>query len=1016
MKAKSRKLLKSQIVFFIIIIMTITFAIITSILFAFFNYTSHNNHSKIISLASEKKKSELNAFFNSAEKIVNEFEDYILLTLDENKLLTDSEYEAAYMAKLSRFMTSRASLQKGVICTFFRMNMERFGPTRGIFLTGSYQKKFVNIRTTNLSKYSPSDTEHVGWYYLPVWKKAPVWTPPYENSSLGQKMITYSLPVYKDGNFLGVVGIDFRLGIIDEMINSTQIDNSKGLLIGTENNLIHMNTKEELSKAVEHSAELSLIIEQFQNNKDKEIQKFIWDGNNYTGTLSELDNGMTYILAISNKELSKNIYGQINVLIITFLFFFFITIILVLFINTKIIRPIKIVTRTTNRLARGELSLLIPYHSENEIGTLANNIRLMTSQLKEYIEYISAQTKKEREAKEAALTESQINAAASQAKSAFLANMSHEIRTPINAVLGMNEMILRESNDKTILGYAANIKSAGSNLLSIVNDVLDFSKIEAGKMELYPDNYEVSSLIIDIVNMTRERAKSKGLQYNLNISTEIPKILYGDIVRIKQCILNLLTNAIKYTKEGSITFSLDYKKITEDNIFLIVHIIDTGSGIKKDDMEKLFAPFERIEEDKNRTIEGSGLGISIVRRLLDMMGSKLEVESIYGKGSDFSFTIEQSVIDWSPAGDINKAYIQNIERMAQYKEKLHAPKARLLFVDDTAINLDVIKGFLKNTEMTIDTVLSGKEALEAVKNAKYDIIFIDHRMPEMDGIQTLHAMKEMKDNKSAGKPCIALTANAISGVRKMYLDEGFDDYLSKPVDSVKLEELICHYLPEEYIEKVLEVSQDNNEDYENFISSLSKITEINIEEGLKNCTSPELLYSTLKKYYLAIDEKTKELDNFIETNDLENYGIKVHALKTTSKIIGALSLYQLAEKLEAYCENNNIEELKKEHITLITSCKKFKAILEPLITENDFKILKSENKRELPQEKLSQIINQLIEAANDFDIDSLDNLVKELSEYTLPFEFSQKFDIIKESIEKVDFKELRNILLPWSNK
>ena len=1016
MKAKSRNLLKSQIVFFIIIIMTITFAIITSILFAFFNYTSHNNHSKIISLASEKKKSELNAFFNSAEKIVNEFEDYILLTLDENKLLTDSEYEAAYMAKLSRFMTSRASLQKGVICTFFRMNMERFGPTRGIFLTGSYQKKFVNIRTTNLSKYSPSDTEHVGWYYLPVWKKAPVWTPPYENSSLGQKMITYSLPVYKDGNFLGVVGIDFRLGIIDEMINSTQIDNSKGLLIGKENNLIHMNTKEELSKAVEHSAELSLIIEQFQNNKDKEIQKFIWDGNNYTGTLSELENGMTYILAISNKELSKNIYGQINVLIITFLFFFFITIILVLFINTKIIRPIKIVTRTTNRLARGELSLLIPYHSENEIGTLANNIRLMTSQLKEYIEYISAQTKKEREAKEAALTESQINAAASQAKSAFLANMSHEIRTPINAVLGMNEMILRESNDKTILGYATNIKSAGSNLLSIVNDVLDFSKIEAGKMELYPDNYEVSSLIIDIVNMTRERAKSKGLKYNLNISTEIPKILYGDIVRIKQCILNLLTNAIKYTKEGSITFSLDYKKITEDNIFLIVHIIDTGSGIKKDDMEKLFAPFERIEEGKNRTIEGSGLGISIVRRLLDMMGSKLEVESIYGKGSDFSFTIEQSVIDWSPAGDINKAYIQNIERMAQYKEKLHAPKARLLFVDDTAINLDVIKGFLKNTEMTIDTVLSGKEALEAVKNAKYDIIFIDHRMPEMDGIQTLHAMKEMKDNKSAGKPCIALTANAIRGVRKMYLDEGFDDYLSKPVDSAKLEELICHYLPEEYIEKVLEVSQDNNEDYENFISSLSKITEINIEEGLKNCTSPELLYSTLKKYYLAIDEKIKELDNFIETNDLENYGIKVHALKTTSKIIGALSLYHLAEKLEAYCENNNIEELKKEHITLITSYKNFKAILEPLITENDFKIQKSENKRELPQEKLSQIINQLIEAANDFDIDSLDNLVKELSEYDLPFEFSQKFDNIKESIEKVDFKELRNILLPWSNK
>ena len=211
----------------------------------------------------------------------------------------------------------------------------------------------------------------------------------------------------------------------------------------------------------------------------------------------------------------------------------------------------------------------------------------MTSQLKEYIEYISEQTKKEREAKEAALTESQINAAASQAKSAFLANMSHEIRTPINAVLGMNEMILRECSDKTILGYSANIKIAGANLLSIVNDVLDFSKIEAGKMELIPDNYEVSSLIIDLVNMTRERAQIKGLIYELKISSELPKTLYGDSVRIKQCILNLLTNAIKYTKEGSITFSMDFKKLAEDRIQLLVHVIDTGIGIKREDMDQM---------------------------------------------------------------------------------------------------------------------------------------------------------------------------------------------------------------------------------------------------------------------------------------------------------------------------------------------------------------------------------------------------------------------------------------------
>lgn len=1019
MKKKPSNILKRQTILYITSTMAFIFFISAFIVYFYFSNLTRDNQNKTISLATEKKIIELNTYFNSAENIVKEFQSYITGTLEEDKILTDKEYEKQYMENLTKVMSSLAIFQKGAVAAFFRMESVKYGPNRGLSLVGSYKKSFVSIRPTDLSKYSPTDTDNVGWYYLPVWKKAPLWTAPYINSNTSQKVISYCIPVYRDQELLGITGIDLNLAIIEDIVNSIQLEGSKGILLGEENNLIHLNTRYELTKAVERSQELSVILETFQkqeNHKDsqnQELQKFIWEGNKYYGSLTKLDNGMSYITAISQNELLKNIYGQLVLLVVAFIMVSLLTLVLIFYINSKIIRPIKIITRTTNRLARGELFIDIPYQSENEIGTLANNIRLMTSQLKEYIEYISEQTKKEREAKEAALTESQINAAASQAKSAFLANMSHEIRTPINAVLGMNEMILREAKDKTILGYSANIKTAGTNLLSIVNDILDFSKIEAGKMELIPDNYEMSSLIIDLMNMTRERAQNKGLKYELNISPDFPKTLFGDSIRIKQCILNLLTNAIKYTKEGSVTFTIDYNKLDENHINLIIHVIDTGCGIKSEDIKTLFAPFERIEEGKNRTIEGSGLGISIVRKLLHMMESTLEVQSTYGKGSDFSFTIQQKVIDWTPAGDLNEAYKESVAQMAGYKEKLHAPRAHLLFVDDTAMNLDVIKGLLKNTGIKIDTALSGKEALEAVKHNTYDILFIDHRMPEMDGIETLHAMKEMQDNLSAGKPCIALTANAISGVKKMYLNEGFDDYISKPVNPAKLEELIKQYLPQEYIEEdTVDADAESNDkaaDYSDFINKLYKIDELDAESALKNCGSEELLFSTIRQYYNSIDEKALELQNFFEAEDWKNYEIKVHALKSTSRLIGALKLSKLAEHLEECANNQTIDEILKDHKTLIDTFLGLKHNLEPLLQENN------DEKVEISKDDLSQKIKLLIEYADSFDIDGLDNIVKELLSVKLPLDFSNKFDKIRTSIEKVDFKELRSLLSEWSN-
>ena len=1019
MKKKSQNLLRNQTILTLSISMFFTFIVTSSILLFYFDNLSRDSQTKTIYLTAEKKKLELNNFFNSAENIVNEFQDYILTNLDEDRLLIDSEYEQEYMTNLSKVMSSISAFQKGAVCTYFRMEMSEYGPTRGLFLTGKYQKTYVSIRTTDLSKYSPGDIEHVGWYYLPIWKKAPVWTPPYNNLSLRQKMISYSVPLYRNEKLIGVVGIDLSLAVIEDMVNSLQLENAKGLLIGDQQNLIHLNTRYEQTKAVERSAELSILLDKFNNPDNQPLQKFQWEGNSYYGTLTKLDNGMSYITAVSQKELLKPVYGQILSLLIAFVIVSILFSVLLSFSFKKVITPIRIINKTTNRLARGELYIDIPYQSNNEIGTLANNIRLMTSQLKEYIEYIREQTQKERELKEAALTESQINAAASQAKSAFLANMSHEIRTPINAVLGMNEMILRESSDKEILSYAANIKTAGSSLLSIVNDILDFSKIEAGKMELLPDNYEVSSMIIDLVNMTRERAQSKGLNYELNISPDLPKTLYGDNVRIKQCILNLITNAIKYTKEGSISFIIDYKKNDDTEILLNVHIVDTGIGIRTEDMDKLFTPFERIDEEKNRTIEGSGLGISIVRRLLDMMDSRLQVQSTYGKGSDFSFSVKQKVSDWTATGDLNEAYAQSVEQMSHYKENLHAPKAHLLFVDDTAMNLDVIKGLLKNTGIKIDTVLSGKQALEAVKNNVYDIIFIDHRMPEMDGIETLHAMKKMQDNKSAGKPCIALTANAISGVKKMYLNEGFDNYLSKPVNPAKLEEMIKNYLPSEYLEDSPDFENQNtniteaeNQLSDSIIQKLRNIKEIDVDAALRNCGSSELLFSTIEQYHSSINQKALELQNYFEAEDWHNYEIKVHALKSTSRLIGAIELSNLSEHLEKSANQNDIDEIQLKHKELINTFIDYLRILEPVLKNESDDSLKPE----ISKKQLKERIKLMIEYAEAFDIDGLDNIVKELTNFKLPLDFSQKFVKISQYVQNVDFKELRNLLLEWSNE
>ncbi len=386
---------------------------------------------------------------------------------------------------------------------------------------------------------------------------------------------------------------------------------------------------------------------------------------------------------------------------------------------------------------------------------------------------------------------------ANRAKSAFLANMSHEIRTPINAILGMDEMILRESSERRITGYAEDIQNAGKTLLSLINDILDFSKVEEGKMEILPAQYDLSSLINDLTNMILGRAESKGLRFEVKADETTPHLLYGDEIRIRQCALNILTNAVKYTEKGSVTLTIGYEKRSEDKILLKFRVSDTGIGMKQEDMDKLFSPFSRIEEFRNRSIEGTGLGMSITRQLLDLMGSELKVESVYGEGSTFSFAIEQTVIKWEGVGFITCRIDQSSGKRKTYRELFRAPDAHILVVDDTPVNLTVIRGLLKRTKLQVDTAESGAEALKKAAERQYDAIFIDHMMPEMDGIETLKRLRKLPGAERT--PCIALTANAISGAREAYLAAGFSDYLSKPVDGRRLEKMLKAYLPPEKV-------------------------------------------------------------------------------------------------------------------------------------------------------------------------------------------------------------------------
>ncbi len=515
---------------------------------------------------------------------------------------------------------------------------------------------------------------------------------------------------------------------------------------------------------------------------------------------------------------------------------------------------------------------------------------------------------------------------ANQAKTRFLARISHEIRTPINAVMGINQMIIQESSEPEIRQYANDVKDSSYLVLSIINDILDSTKIESGKMELVPVNYEMGSLLNDVYNMTAIRAKEKKLNLIFNISPDIPRGYFGDDKRIRQILLNLLSNGVKYTEKGTVTLNLSYEKI-EDNCILHFSIKDTGIGIKTEDIGKIYDEFHRMDLSRNNQVEGTGLGMPIVQNLLKLMDSELCIKSEYEKGSEFSFDIAQKIVNPEPLGDFRSKTVKASENNGK-RTLFTAPEAKVLVVDDSVMNIKVFKGLLKNTKMKIYESASGMKCLDMVKEIKFDMIFLDHMMPEMDGIETLHKMRD--DKLCDGVPVIMLTANAISGDREMYISEGFDDFLSKPIIPDKLDEMIIHYLPEKLIEtingeKYVPVVKDEPvmEEIEtvtgNSGSVIEKIKgalpEINTESGLATCVGDEDFYLEIFTDFTELKIK-EELVKFMEADDHDNYCIRIHGFKNSAYSVGATALGDLSFEMEKLSREGLPEEIKKMQASL----------------------------------------------------------------------------------------------------
>lgn len=703
-------------------------------------------------------------------------------------------------------------------------------------------------------------------------------------------------------------------------------------------------------------------------------------------------------------------------------------------------------------------------------------------------------------------------------KSDFLANMSHEIRTPMNAVIGMAEMALREDLPDAARDYINQIKTSGNVLLNIINDILDFSKIDSGKIDIIPDNYDPLSLIHDISGVIMTRIGEKELELVVTINPTLPIGLYGDAMRLRQIIINLANNAVKFTEKGYVKVDVNYEKTAEDEIMLTVSVIDTGMGIKEEDLGRLFVSFQQVDSKRNRNIEGTGLGLAICAKLIELMGGTIGVTSEYGKGSKFTFSVPQKVTNWTPSVEIKDKdqkmvigfwegsaisnifyetidslsvenyhfdqignikdehaesfekkkiyfvtnYIIYSEKLIQYvdahpeiqfivlcdltilddnsrsnvlfiKKPLStvglamalnnelfyameedamefdfvAPDAKVLIVDDNEVNLVVAEGLLEPLKMQVTTALSGQKALELLENEQFDLIFMDHMMPEMDGVETTKNIRKLHPELDS-MPIIALSANAVGNAKEMFLSEGMNDFVAKPIEVRTITNKIRQWLPNEKIKKGLgeEVKAASIESEEKLV-----IGDLDIDAAVALIGSQKLYLTILEKYFSAIKAKAEVIRSCEESGDIKTYTIEVHALKSSSKQIGAMELSEMAKELEACGNAEDTVAIHEKTPDLLEKYLSYYDVLKPMFESEE----EPTEKIEITNDQLLEFFEKMITAAEELDMDLMEETANEMDKYAYEGEAVDLMTKLKEAAENIDVDGIEEIIANWKN-